>query len=213
MTDAEEPSFVTMLTGLADYYRVTLSDGVIRLYWTGLKQLDLATVEQAFLDHINMPDNGQFMPKVADLNRLLNGRTGDQSALAWGKVETALRHVSPYRDVVFDDPVTMRVLADMGGWIYLCKQTEDELPFVAKRFQANYQAYRIRNQRPDFPPVLTGIANAQNQLTYMEKQPPILIGVPAMAQRVMKGGTTKSLIGITEAGPSAVKTLEQKLLQ
>lgn len=33
--------FSTILTGVSDYYGKTLSDGVLSLYWEGLKQYDL----------------------------------------------------------------------------------------------------------------------------------------------------------------------------
>lgn len=192
--------FSTMLQAVAEYCGKPLSAGVIAIYWQGLRDLDLAALRHALNAHAQNPDTGQFMPKIADIRRMLGGTTQDAALVAWAKVDQAVRRVGTYADVVFDDPLVHRVLHDMGGWMALGTKSEDEWPFVAKEFENRYRGYRMRSERPDYPPVLIGIAGAHNRKGNHALQPPMLIGDRLAAQAVMKGGTDKPLIGFVSAG-------------
>jgi hypothetical protein len=202
---ADYERFLTVLTGVADYYGKELSEGVISLYWQGLQQYDIDAVEKALWDHTQNPDNGQFMPKIADLTRAMQGRTQDQAAVAWSKVDAAVRRVGTYQDVVFDDSIIHRVIADMGGWIWFGNQVEDEWPFVAKNFENRYRGYKLRGETPEYAPVLIGMANAQNQQQGFRGNPPILIGNQAKANSVMLAGTNAPLLEMRQAGAAVLK--------
>ncbi|MBR7747437.1 DUF6475 domain-containing protein [Undibacterium baiyunense] len=199
MQDNDQVKFVTILTGIADYYGKTLAQGVIELYWQGLRQYDIEAVEKALWEHTQNPDNGQFMPKIADVTRTLQGRTQDQASIAWSKVDAAVRKIGTYRDVVFDDGIIHRVLSDMGGWIGLGMKTEDDWPFVAREFENRYRGYKLRGEVPEYPPLMLGIANAQNAMSGMQGQEPVLIGKAEKAQQVLLGGTDKPMIAMTDA--------------
>lgn len=197
--------FLTVLTGVADYYGKELSEGVISLYWQGLQQYDVEAVEKALWDHTQNPDNGQFMPKIADLTRGMQGRTQDQAAIAWSKLDAAVRRVGTYQDVVFDDPIIHRVIADMGGWIWFGNQLEDEWPFVAKNFENRYRGYKLRNEVPDYSPVLIGMANAHNQQQGFAHHPPIMIGNQVEARKVLSNGTTAPLLEMKQESAVLLK--------
>ena len=199
MQDKDKIKFATLITGIADYYKNSLAKSVIELYWQGLRQYDYEAVEKALWEHTQNPDNGQFMPKIADVTRNLQGRTQDQASLAWSKVDMGVRQVGTYRDVVFDDPLIHRVISDMGGWISLGKKTEDDWPFVARDFENRYRGYKLRGEIPDYPHLLQGLANSQNVISGMPGQEPVLIGKAEVAKRVLLGGSTKPMIGITDA--------------
>lgn len=201
----DKKRFATLLSGVADYYGKELSNGVISLYWQGLQQYDIEAVEKALWDHTQNPDNGQFMPKIADLTRAMQGRTQDQAAIAWSKVDAAVRRVGTYQDVVFDDPIIHRVIADMGGWIWFGNQVEDEWPFVAKNFESRYRGYRLRGEAPEYQPVLIGVANAQNQQQGFRGNPPILIGNQRAANQVMAGGVVGPLLEMRQASSAVLK--------
>lgn len=214
MNDKDQSKFVSTLTGIADYYGKTLADSVIDLYWRGLQQYDLNAVEKALWDHTQNPDNGQFMPKIADVTRSLQGRTVDQASLAWSKVDSAIRRIGTYVDVVFDDPIIHRVIADMGGWIKLGTVNDEEWPFTANQFRTRYQGYRLRGEIPDYQPVLSGIANAHNAKEGFQTQAPMLIGNQEKAKQVMLAGTNEQLIQMRLAGDSItngiIKRIEAK---
>lgn len=200
MVESDKKRFFATLTGVADYYGKELSKGVLNVYWEGLREYDLEAVEKALWAHAKNPDSGQWMPKVADVAKMLEGRTADQAAVAWSKVDRAVRQVGSYADVVFDDALIHRVLHDMGGWLQLMAKTEADWPFIAKEFENRYRGYRMRGEVPDYPPVLIGLANAQNGKQGFALQAPILIGNQHLAAHVLAGGSTAPLIEMRRAG-------------
>ncbi len=211
MTDNDKPRFVTLLTGISAYYEKTLPITVIELFWRGLSQFDLAAVEKAMWAHTQSTDEaGRWMPKIADLKQKLEGRTQDRAGIEWAKVDQAVRMVGPHRDVVFDDGLIHRVIADLGGWVWLGQQTDKEWPFIANRFQQAYRGYALLADMPDYPPLLTGIANASNQLSGQPHEKPVLIGDKRKAKAVMALGKPGSGLLIADQRALVTPQLEGK---
>lgn len=209
MLPSDKKRFLSVLTATADYYGKELAVTTLNLYWEGLRQYDLDAVEKALALHMQNPDSGQWIPKIADVAKMLEGGTGDQAALAWAKVNAAVRRVGSYADVVFDDALIHRTLADMGGWLSLMTKTENEWPFVAKEFENRYRDYRMRGETPEYPPILIGLANAHNGKEGMRTQPPVLIGDQVLAAAVMASGTSAPLLAMRQAGDIAAATPKQ----
>lgn len=199
----DKADFAEMMVVLSEYYGKAVSDAMIEMYWQGLQMYDIQAIREAFNRHVANPDSGQWMPKIADVAKMLGGTSQDAALQAWAKVDKAIRHVGTYSDVAFDDPLIHRVIHDMGGWIGFGAKTEDEWPFVAKEFENRYRGYRMRSERPDYPKVLTGISNAHNSRNGHKLDAPRLIGNVDKATRVISGGTDKPLIGITSASDQA----------
>lgn len=197
MKSTDKPEFASLMVALAEYYSREVSEGILGMYWQGLEQYEIGAICEALNRHMRNPDSGQFMPKIADIARMLGGSTQDAALQAWAKVDQAVRRVGTYADVAFDDPLIHRVLHDMGGWIALGQKNEDEWPFVAKEFENRYRGFRMRSEAPDYPPVMTGIAGAHNRKAGFDTDPPMLIGNPIKARLVITGGTDKPLIGLT----------------
>ncbi|MBD8531547.1 MULTISPECIES: DUF6475 domain-containing protein [unclassified Massilia] len=188
MQPNDRPRFLTLLTGIADYYSKEISTGTIGLYWEGLRQYDVEAVERALWQHTQNPDSGQFMPKIADVTRVLQGRTEDQAQLAWSKVDRAVRQVGIWTDVAFDDPIIHRVLLDMGGWVRTCSHDDDGWPFVAKEFINRYRGFRISGQIPEYPRYLLGTASTHNTAEGLAKPCVRLIGNAEVARQVIASG-------------------------
>lgn len=190
--------FVDIIQVVAEQYGKRLSEGVIALYWQALQDYDLAAVRDALGRHLRNTDTGQFMPKIADIIRMMQGSSQDAAFSAWSKVDKAVRRVGPYDTVVFDDPLIHKVLHDMGGWIGLCEKTDDDWPFVAKEFETRYRGFKSRSERVEYPAKLIGIFEAHNAKEGYEVAAPMLIGDASKAQEVLRLGTTGSkLLGMT----------------
>lgn len=203
MTQDDYEEFSSMVGAITELYGRAASEFAITIWWGALRQYDLAAVRQAFDRHVRNPDTGQFAPKPADLIRMMGGTTQDSALVAWSKVDRALRVVGPYRSVVFDDPLIHRVLVEMGGWVSLGAKTEHEWPFVGKEFENRYRGYRMRNERPDYSPVLVGMSEAQNQRAGFGVEPPMMIGDQKLAALVMAGGTSQQIIAMAPVGALA----------
>ncbi|MCW7556465.1 DUF6475 domain-containing protein [Endozoicomonas gorgoniicola] len=181
--------FTSLMTGIAEYYGNELSPSGIKVYMLGLQRFELPDLKRACSLHMQSPDKGQFMPKVADLIRIIEGDTGSQAGQAWVKADKALRIQGPYRDVCFDDPIIHRVIDDMGGWIHFCTRAdENEYPFQQKEFERRYQGYAVRPLQ-DYPKLLVGMATHQNGVKgHSRRELPALIGDVDAAMRVYQGG-------------------------
>lgn len=204
MTDADKTKFFTLIAGVYAFYRQDISDFAGGVWWEAMKPFDFPAVADALNRHCVNPDTGQFMPKPADVVKMLRGSSQDSAMVAWAKVDKAVRQVGTYSTVVFDDPLIHRVLHDMGGWLALGTKTEHEWPFIAKEFENRYRGYRVRSETPDYPKTLVGIAEAQNSVEGRRSQPPVLIGDPDAAKRVLSAGTDKPMVGFERLSDSDV---------
>jgi hypothetical protein len=194
MNQNDYDEFDETIVAVGEQYGKSLSEGVKMLYWQGLINYDLKAVQQALYRHIRNPDNGQFMPKVADIIRMLQGSTQDSALIAWAKVDKAVRSVGTQVTVVFDDPIIHRVLQDMGGWLALGSKQETEWPFIAKEFENRYRGYKAKNEKVDYPKKLTGLYDATNLTQGFKDQPVILIGDKSKAEQVLLTGNDKPLL-------------------
>ena len=112
------------MVGVMSFYGKDLSRFALDVWWSALRNYDLAAVTQAFNRWLSNPDQGQFQPKPADVIKMLSGSTQDKAFAAWAKVDRAVRSVGAYASVAFDDPIIHRVIHDMGGWVGLGKKSK-----------------------------------------------------------------------------------------
>lgn len=195
MQVSDQPQFAATLSGVYAMYKSDLSDALISIWWETCKSFDFAAVSEAFTRHCMNPDNGQYLPKPADIIRLLGGTSQDGALVAWAKVDRALRSVGTYQTVVFDDPIVHAVIMDMGGWVSFGMKSEDEWPFVGKEFQNRYRGYRLQGGAREYVKSLVGLAEAQNSQNGMRSQPPVLIGNTPKAMQVLANGADNIAIG------------------
>jgi len=207
MQDDQVDAFREVIHGVYSFYGRDCSGFTFDVWWQALKGYDLAAVRDALGRHCVNPDTGQFLPKPADVVKLLAGSTLDSAVVAWTKVDRAVQHVGTYETVVFDDALIHRVIADMGGWALLGQKKIDEWPFVAKEFQTRYRGYLTRRDAFDYPRKLVGIFDRDNRQRGFDDQPAKLIGNPRLAGMVFERGSERAAIEVTELGEAAGKLL------
>lgn len=188
MNIEHKPRFFKLIANVYAFYRQDFSEFAGSVWWQAMQPFDFDAVADALNRHCINPDSGQFMPKPADAVRMLKGSSLDSAMIAWSWVDKGIREVGTYESVVFHDALIHRVIADMGGWIALGMKNEDEWPFVAKEFQNRYKGYSSRNERPEYPKKLLGMAEAQNTQLGFRTMPPRLIGDPERARLVFQQG-------------------------
>lgn len=199
MTENDFEKFRQGLSGVYGFYDKEINNFALDLWWNALKQYDLSAITQAFNRHVINTEAGKWLPKPADIIRMLQGSTQDTALRAWAKVDKAVRRVGTYVDVVFDDPLIHRVLHDMGGWIAMGQKAEDEWPFVAKEFENRYRGFRERSEIPSYPPKLIGIANAHNESQGLPLQPYVMIGDEKSCYQVLAGSSKESIFSFTRS--------------
>jgi hypothetical protein len=203
MIDKHREPFFALIAGVYAFYDKSFSEFAGAVWWEAMKPFDLPAVKDALNRHCINPDVGQFMPKPADVVRMLQGSTQDAGLVAWAMVDKAVRQIGTYRSVVFDDPLTHRIVSDMGGWVALGMKTEEEWPFVRNEFVNRYRGYRGRSEVPEYPPVLIGISQSANSREGFAAEPPMLIGDQARAMQVMQLGSAKPLLEVGRADSQA----------
>lgn len=207
MIASDRPQFARLLAGVMAIYQRDVSEFALDVWWSACQRYDMDQVRTAFNAHATDPDVGQYPPKPADLVKQLQGTFGDRALVAWGKTFEAMQVIGSYDSVVFDDGVIHAVVEDLGGWPALCKVSNDELPFVQRRFCDAYRAY---SRRPDtkYPPRLAGTIECENGEKYKHHNPkPILIGDKHKAKEVLRLGVTSSRATFTELVETATKRL------
>jgi len=186
---ADSKPFHAVLAGVFALYGKDLSDVVVSVWWAAMRPYDFAAVKDALNRHAVNPDNGQFLPKPADVVKLIDGGSADGALQAWAKFEQGLMRFAPYQSVVFDDPLIHRVVQDMGGWPGFCGHPEGEWPFMRNHFVNLYRGYRTRGSPPEYPPRLIGLAEAHNGSHGFRVEAPVMIGDQVRAALVLAGGT------------------------
>ncbi|MES1987495.1 MAG: DUF6475 domain-containing protein, partial [Pseudomonadota bacterium] len=160
MHNSEKPKFLEFIVSIGEYFNTKLSNSTIDIYFNGLVSYDFEAIKDAGSRYIQMPES-KFMPKVADFINMIDGSTKDSALNAWTSLVAAIRLAGPWRSIVSDDPVLLRVVDDMGGWIELCKTSNDDLPFKANEFTTRYRGYKSVNLT-DYPRKLIGYEDQNN---------------------------------------------------
>lgn len=162
MKSTDRERFTKLMVGLGEYYGKQVTPMLADIYWNGLQAYDFEAVNAAVNLHVKNTDNGQFMPKIADIERSLHGNTSTRAMQAWVKVSKAIQEVGSYQSVKFDDSLIHSVIDDMGGWPQLGQTNIDELPFKIKEFERRYMAYLQVPPMREAPPMLPGIYERTN---------------------------------------------------
>ncbi|NLR74271.1 MULTISPECIES: DUF6475 domain-containing protein [Leeia] len=188
MHDHHQPEFRQLLTAVYDFYNKPLSRFAHAIWSEAMRPYDYPAVREAFSRHCTNPDGGQWLPKPADIVRLLQGGSKDAAQIAWAKVDRALRSVGTHRSVVFDDPLIHLCIADLGGWTRLGQVSEQDWPYLANRFETLYRGYRLRAEPPAWLPLLQGLSDSHNRQHGYAGDDPLAIGDAHRAQRVYHDG-------------------------
>lgn len=190
MTRDDALRFRQLVNGVCSFYGKEVSEFQLDVWWTALRTLDYEAVKDAFNRHLLNPDNGQFMPKPADVVKLIGGGTADRALVAWTKLDLAVRNIGPQATVVFDDPIIHQVVDDMGGWTAMGEKTEKDWPFAKNEFVQRYRSYAT-GRLASYPAKLIGYAEAHNALKWPERVPaPRYVGDRERAAQVLLRGAT-----------------------
>lgn len=141
MEKADFEPFRKMLALTAEQYGRAISPELTRFYFDGLSHLSIEDVRSALNTHVRNTKIGQFMPKISDLIRVIEGTTEEAAYLALAQVNEGFRGGS--RELA--DPVARAVLRDMGGWHEIGMRQADEWQnFGSRDFVHRYQIYKVR---------------------------------------------------------------------
>lgn len=208
MSPTEIPCFVKLVSDVHAYYRQPVSEFVLQVWQQACQPFTLEQVSKAMNAHVTDAERGVYLPKVADVVRVLAGTHTDRAALAWGKVLGAMSAVGAYSDVVFDDPAIHAAIEDCGGWVKVCRGELAELSYLQHRFCQSHKAYTGRGA---FEYQRRLIGDRSPDLDYERKGLPLpkpaIVGDRELAKRVYEGGSAAAKTRITFSGDINVHNL------
>lgn len=142
MTNEDRAPFAAMLTLIAEQYGKPMSPELIGLYFDALADLSLADVRRALTAHVRNTDIGQFMPKVADIARALEGNSESAAYTQFALVSAGFTGSGAQGEI---DEIALQVVSDMGGWRAIgMRDSEEWQSFGLKDFVKRYQIYKDR---------------------------------------------------------------------
>lgn len=183
--------FMAMLTVVADTYgQPRLSEGAAKLYFRVLSGYTLEEVSKAVTEHLKI---SSFMPKPADIIRILEGTAEDRGSLSWWHVVRAIRKHGRYTSVAFDDPVIHYAIDRMGGWQKVCGVLEEELPFREKDFIKLYARGERNADWDSVPKRFPGAHEIDNIQRGWEVPATVFIQTKKGSQAKLKSGKGESV--------------------
>lgn len=206
----KQQAIINLVKDVMKFYKQEASPFSLQVWVNALQQFEFEQVSKAFSAHVVNPENGQFMPKPADIIKALQGTQTDRASLAWAKAYEAATSVGAYTDVVFDDPAIHCAIEDMGGWPKFCRTETKDLSYAMHRFCEQHKAYTGRGQF-DYTARLRG--DRSDDAEYGKKGLPLpkpkLIGNPERAMNVLNGGSKTGRLMISDVGKLTALTMEK----
>jgi hypothetical protein len=143
MEKADFAPFSQMLALTAEQYGKAMSPELTRFYFEGLATMSLQEVRAALTAHVRNTDIGQFMPKIADLIRVVEGNSEAAAYAALALVNAGFNGSGRTGEL---DPIALAVVRDMGGMRAIgMRQTDEWQNFGSKEFVKRYRSYKARN--------------------------------------------------------------------
>jgi hypothetical protein len=127
--------FAELMTMIAEVYGKEITQQKLALWFDLLGDCDIAELERAAREHML---TSKFMPTPAELIERMHPAVDRKAMLAWAEVPILLRNS---RYAKSPDPVTEKVVQDLGGWFALGQKTTEQLVWVAKEFAQRYEMY------------------------------------------------------------------------
>ena len=140
MESADRGMFGVAISTLLELHGREKSEGMLDLYWESLKDLTAPEFRAAV---VRASRELKFLPKPSELRDLALGNLAQQkmlnAAAAWEVVHAAMVKYDYTHSVDFG-PLTNAVVRNMGGWLWLCGRSLNDLTFDRKKFEELHQA-------------------------------------------------------------------------
>ena len=216
MEQRDKDKLYQVLIVTSEFYKHSLSEPVINLYFEVLKQYEIEDIERAIQFHIGNTEIGQFFPKPADIIRQISGTSEEKALAAWYQVHEAVKQYGYIYTMTFPDPVIHMVVEGMGGWIELCQMETEKVPFYEREFVRQYQMLS-RHPRP-YPVKLLGWLDRQNRIAGYENTGRYEIDVERESKRLRPGYVSppeievpKKNLGLAVKSTGLIKKLTGKM--
>ncbi len=142
MTSDDRRRLVAAVTAMYAYYDRQVNELHLQFWVEDMAPFPIQAVECALVAHRKDPGRGQFLPKTADIIRLLTGETGDRAVIEWGRVlDCARAGGEGFRKL---PQASQQAVDSIGGMVALRRADERQTSWMQRQFLSAYQAYAAR---------------------------------------------------------------------
>ena len=198
---------VKVMGVLAEAFRQKITSVTIQAYEMGLEGVPMADIERAAKRAIG---ERRFFPVPAELRELAGDAVGSQRAvLAWGAVKEAIARHGYYKSVDFDDQTINATIRNMGGWMPLIEQLDEEGDkWPRKDFERIYTTLAATGIGPELAGPLLGCHERENRNNgYPDAvKPPVLVETGLPVRKRIETQKPKSLPAIAGLLESTLKS-------
>ncbi len=142
-----EEKFIELLGSVSEIYKQDLSSMAIGLYYNTLKEYSYEQVEKA-LNTVIRTYKYNCMPKPAEIVEAIEGKESDRALIAWQSVIDTIRKHGYYQTIIFDDKIIHMCIEHLGGWMWICEQTIEDMKFISKDFMKLYSVLEKNPRKP-----------------------------------------------------------------
>ncbi len=136
--------FKIIMGVLGRIYRVEMDAELMRIYWKLLKIYDIEVIEWAVEEYIRHDENGQFMPKPAQIIRLIDSvqekRAIDEAYAEWAEI----LHNNQRGIRLSKNETANEAIRQTGGWEAIRMLTYEGEPWARKAFIERFVAISER---------------------------------------------------------------------
>lgn len=186
MKTIERSGFNQVLKQLGESYNKNVTSSITQVYWQVLRYHTSNDIRNAIYKHISDKQYDSFFPKPINLLDWINNQLQICALDAWDKVTLAIEQVGAYDSVAFDDPVIHIGIKKLGGWVYFCSRTQDQLLELMSIFLTTYNKI-ILCHIDTYPTHLPGLIEITNQYQHLDLPDPKFIGNLNIAKQVSQG--------------------------
>ena len=161
---------------LTEMFNKNPSKGFTLMYFETVKHLDAVDWQNSIKVTLQTRKFTN-MPLPAEILEHVQGSPEDAALIAIQKLEGAMRSVSPYDSVLFDDPALHALIEGTeGGWPGLCWMPLDDWKFEKQRFVKLYKALSSQGMAKN-DKTLPGVSERNNGGSFPGWKPTVrLIG-------------------------------------
>lgn len=141
MNNNDKSHFQNIMVGAGELYSKEITKPLLQIYFQALQGYNIDAIAAAFTAHMVDTRHGTFMPKPADLVRLIDAdkpKPDDKARIAWMAIRGSFSGFNQ-KGFKLDDKIAMAALQSIGGRSAVGMCDTSKLTFLEKQFIDSYK--------------------------------------------------------------------------
>lgn len=156
MNESDKKHFQSIMVGAGELYSKEITKPLLQIYFQALQSYGIDQISSAFTAHMVDTKHGTFMPKPADLVRLIDAdkpKPDDKARIAWMAIRDSFSGYYP-KGFKLEDKIAMAAMKSIGGRSAVGMCDNSKIGFLEKQFIDSYKTLFSLDEK-DIPDSLT----------------------------------------------------------